>query len=225
MSAQSDFSDSEKFYRFIYVAHDESLDSVEIDYTRELYEGLSGIRRNIANGQGDPSVFYLSNGVSYSDRDEILGIHNTDTIRVGTPIVIKMNISGKDNNPEEFETIFLGAIQNQTMHEVVTEVDLNNILQILQDADFLDENNKLRYKNVSFDFFVNPHFWGNNMHEKLIAALFFILDADKYEISFNIHHMINDVQKRPEYWKNQNAYFGKWNISNINNCTRVKLMH
>lgn len=221
-------ADSYKLFRFIYVAHDD--ESMGIDNADMLRESLSKIWSNIAYGQEDPSIFYLSNGISYDacKKSWVQGEGDdnrldTVVIHAGTPIVIKMYIPGDNRN--DFETVFLGEIQNTLSHNVNTDVDLANILHILQDADFLDENNQLRYGRVSFEFFIHPRFWEQRLHEKLIAALYFVLDVDKYDIRFNIHHMISDVAKRPTYWKTQKADFGLWNISNINNAyPKVQLM-
>ena len=218
--------DSEKVFRFIYIAHDGESMSDDL-----LLQGLSVIKRNIDEGQFDPSIFYLSNGISYEESDKILrkqgqgdlNYMDTTVIRIGTPIVIGMDILG--NNQDDYEKKLLGGIQNTISHDVNTDVDLENILHILRDADFLDENDNIKYGKVSFEFFIHPRFWEQRLHEKLIAALYFVLDAQKYDIRFNIHHMISDVSNRPSYWKSQKANFGPWNISDINNAyTKVQLM-
>ena len=177
---------SDKTFRFIYVAHD--VESMGADKAERLRQRLSDIKKNIDNGWEDPSIFYLSNGISY-DASNMMRVQGQgdeneiefDTIRAGTPIVIKMYVPGDNRN--DFETAFLGEIQNTLSHDVNTDVDLANILYILQNADFLDENRQLRYKNVSFEFFVHPRFWEQRLHEKLIAALYFVLDAKNYNIN------------------------------------------
>ena len=82
---------------------------------------------------------------------------------------------------------------------------------------------------MEFDFYVNPRFWEQHLHEKLIAALYFVLDAKKFDSTrfrFNIHHLISDASKRPDYWQGQKADFGLWNIENINNSyPKVQLMY
>lgn len=229
ISAQSDFVDSDKIFRFIYVAHDDGC----VDDPQILLNTLLNIKNNIDHGQDDPSIFYLSNGVSYDDskkrRVQIEGdLERMDTVRIeaGAPIVIKMYVPG--DNRDEFQNGFLQEIHRTTHHDVIPEIDLDNILQILQDADFLDENNNLRYGRVSFDFFVHQRFWEMDWHKKLIAALYFVLGAERFDetkFKFNIHHMIVDVNKRPTYWKTQKANFGDWNISDINNAyPKVELM-
>ena len=229
ISAQSDFADSDKIFRFIYVAHDDGC----LDDPKTLLDALLNVKNNIDHGQDDPSIFYLSNNVSYDDSKKrwVQGegdLEKVDTVQIdaGTPIVIKMYVSG--DNREEFQNVFLSEIQGTTRHDVNPEVDLDNILQILQDADFLDDNNNIRYGRVSFDFFVHQRFWEMDLHKKLIAALYFVLGADRFDetkFKFNIHHMIGDVNKRPAYWKTQKANFGDWNISNINNAyPKVELM-
>lgn len=229
ISAQSDIPDSDKIFRFIYVAHDDGC----LDDPQLLLNALLNIKNNIDHGQDDPSIFYLSNGVPYDDsrkrwvqREGDLERIDTVQMDAGTPIVIKMYVSG--DNRDEFQNGFLGTIQDKTRHEVKPEIDLDNILYILQDADFLDENNNLRYGSVSFDFFVHTRFWEQNLHEKLIAALYFVLGADRFDetkFKFNIHHMIADKNKRPAYWETPKANFGDWNISNINDAyPKVELM-
>jgi hypothetical protein len=224
--------DSDKTFTFVYVAHDMSKESIGdfIEDVSVLQRELYDLYYNIQNGQEDPSVFYLSNGVSYKEAGKTLRIqgqgneNRRDTITSGEMIVIKMYVPG--DNRTEFQSVFLGQIATSDSHEVNSTVDLDNILNILKDADFLDDNNQIRYKTVNFEFYVNPQFWENKLHEKLIAALYFVLDADKYDIKFNIHHMIEKQDARPEYWKNQQADFGPWNISNINKAfPKVQLIY
>ena len=138
----------------------------------------------------------------------------------GTPMVIKMFMP--DDNRNDFEEKFLREIQDNRAHYVFPYKDLSNILQILQEADFLDDNNQLKYNEVIFDFYVHPSFWQQDFHKQVIAALYFVLDADKYGIRFNIHHMISSGNPKPSYWDDK-ADFGPWNISNINNATKVRL--
>ena len=236
--AQSD-SDSNKLYRFIYVAHDdESMIDYDVDM-QTLRSELSNLYERIQEGFNDPSIFYLSNGIVFSEGDDILRIQGLgedddnlvkDTIRTGTPVVIRMYVDSIRDNRNRFDTDFMGEIQKYRSHDVKTDVDLTNILHILQEDDFLTENGKLRYKSVSFEFYIYPRFWEQKLHEKLIAALYFVLDvgrlrSEKYDIRFNIHHMMGDVSKRPSYWQKQKADFGLWNISGINEAyPSVQLM-
>lgn len=235
--AQSD-GDSNKLYRFIYVAHD---DESMIDYgvdIQKLRSELSNLYERIQEGFSDPSIFYLSNGMEFSESDDILRIQGVgedvdnlevDTIRKGSPVVIRMYVDRLRDNRNRFDTDFMVEFQKSS-HDVKTDVDLKNILHILKEDDFLTEDGKPRYKSVSFEFYVNPRFWELKLHEKLIAALYFVLDvgrlrSDNYDIRFNIHHMMGDASKRPSYWQNQKADFGLWNIAGINEAyPNVQLM-
>lgn len=224
---------SEQQFNFVYVAHDVS--GVEMgneDALRNSLARMYGDLEQIRNGS--PAIFYLSNSISYK-KDSVGVVHTleetgaitSDTISTGKPIVVTFNTEGQ--NPGDWESLFLTEIQNSISHDVNTDIDLENILYLLERADFVDEYGRMEYGEVFFDFFVHQNFWEQGLHEKLIASLYFILDAklfDAKRFRFNIHHLIQDEAKRPDYWKKQQANFGLWNIDGINNSyPKVQLMY
>lgn len=224
---------SDQQFKFVYVAHDMS--SMEIGNENALRNSLDQMKRDLAQVRDDsPTLFYLSNGISYYKKDSIrsnVRVYENDvafdTIRTGKPIVVKYDKKDPKSD-EEWANVFLSELLNTISHDVNTDIDLENILYILESADFVDEYGRMEYGEVSFDFFVNQKFWEQGLHEKLIAGLYFILDAKQFDsrrFRFNIHHLIQDEAKRPEYWKKQQASFGLWNVDDINNSyPKVQLM-
>lgn len=142
----------DKSLSFVYIAHDGNTSTVKlIDRLKEMYDDA----RN--NPQGNAVIFYLPNG--------------------NYPITVRMN-TGKDN-PEDFANI-VEDIQKKRSHDVEKDVDLKKIQEIFNETDIVDRYGHLKYSSVTWTYYVNSTFWELGNNENIIAALYWIMDMERY---------------------------------------------
>lgn len=110
--------------------------------------------------------------MSYEDFAVIFYLPNYDQ-----PKIVKMNLPG--DNRDEFKDI-ISELRLKSAHEIYADVDYANIMDLINTHDFLDESGGRTYTSVLFCWYVNPEFWQFLYNEKLIAALYFNLDLNKY---------------------------------------------
>lgn len=168
-SAQEDVTDYDeeptmdaRKFRFIYVAPDDYMSQ------KGLIEALTDHYNHIVM-EGSPAIFYLS------FKPE--------------PVVVKFN-TGNGDNPDEFESELLYTLRQTMSYNVAPELDRTNILKLLNENDFMDENNEFIHENMEFDFHVGKSFWDAGNNEAIIAAIYFNVDAKKYiednKMQFNV---------------------------------------
>lgn len=150
-------SAQDKTFEFYYIAHDYSTKVNDIcSMLEEKYE--------MAIEFSDCAmVFYLP------DREH--------------PMIIKMNMPG--DNRSDFEQL-LSELRGRYTHESYAYVDLENIMQIFEDAEVFSEDGIPLFQSIRMSWFVNPSFWSMNYNESLIASSYFILDLDKYRDCVNV---------------------------------------
>ena len=111
-----------------------------------------------------------------------------------SPIVLKCS----SNNQKQYED-FRYTINSQLKHNVWPEVDIQRILDLLKEDDFIDDSGAARYGFFTINFYITPSFWSYNYNETLIARLFWDLDlAGKTNFQVNIYHPENDGFKYDE---------------------------
>ena len=145
-------SAQDKTFEFYYIAHDYSTRVESIcSMLEERYE--------VALEYDDCAiVFYLPNGDS--------------------PFVVKMNLPG--DNRRDFDRL-LAELRMRYSHDTYVYVDLPQIVDIINANDFIDDEGNFTFRSMRMSWFVNTAFWGMNYNESLIAALYFVLDMDKYQ--------------------------------------------
>lgn len=145
-------SAQDKTFEFYYIAHDYSSKVESIcSMLEERYE--------VAMEYDDCAIiFYLPNG--------------------DTPFVVKMNLPG--DNRRDFDQL-IAELRMRYSHDTYVYVDLPQIVDIINKNDFIDDDGNFSFRSMRMAWFVNAAFWGMNYNESLIAALYFILDLDKYQ--------------------------------------------
>lgn len=104
------------------------------------------------------------------------------------PLILKCD----RNHQKEFED-FRYAINSQLKHNVWPDVDIQRLLELLRQDDFLAESGEARYSFFTLNFYITPSFWSYNYNESLIARLFWDLELpSKTDFLVNIYHPEND---------------------------------
>jgi len=109
---------------------------------------------------------------SYDDLATVFYFPNYDK-----PKIVKINLPG--DNRSEFEEI-ISELRIKDSHEIYADLDYENILNIVNEHDFIDESGSRTYTSVLFCWYVNPDFWRFGYNEKLIASIYFSLELNKY---------------------------------------------
>ena len=107
------------------------------------------------------------------------------------PIVVKLNLDG--DNRDDFKAI-ISELRLKSAHEIFADIDYANIVNLINQHDFISDDGQPIYSSVLFCWYVNPDFWQFGYNEKLIAALYFNLELDKYKdyVTTNILHAAGD---------------------------------
>lgn len=109
----------------------------------------------------------IYNASAYSDtRKTYLYLANAND-----PIILKCD----QEHQKEYED-FRYTINSQLKHNVWPEVDVQRILKLLKEDDFIDDNGEPRYRTFTLNFYVTPSFLSYNYSETLIARLFWVLE-------------------------------------------------
>lgn len=179
---------------FIYISHDRTTNTTAL--TRTLKEIYDIAYDPYQSATAVPHIFYLADDVS--------------------PKVIYMNI-GK-NNFKEFERDILGEIGNSMSHNVLPGFDVDSIIKIFNDIDFLDEDGNLQFYSFSMKFYVSREFWEQGFNESLIAYLYWVMGMDKYMPNPDLWQYSFEVfcSKSEEPYVDMTKPFGDSNLSDIN---------
>ena len=175
-------------FRFVYIAHDVNTP------VQRLIERLEDYQNN-AFEEGEDVIFYLSSGTN--------------------PIIVEYNV-GRDNKGD-FEDVLLSELNERISHDVDAQTDVETILQLIENADIMDEDKNLKYLSAKFNFYVNPKFWTLGNNEAVIAPLFFALDVPHIRggrVQFQLFEAKEDKLKYPE-----GKPFGEKNLDGINQFT------
>lgn len=150
---------------FYYIAHDRTTP------VNELCQRLESVYETALSYEDFAVIFYLPN--------------------FDAPKVVKINLPG--DNRDEFKNI-ISELRLKSAHEIYADVDYENIMQLINAHDFIDENGAYKYMSVLFCWYVNPDFWQFLHNEKLIAALYFALELNKYPdyVSTQVWHSSDD---------------------------------
>lgn len=175
-------------FRFIYVAPDNFMSQ------QGLIEALTDHYNHIV-AEESPAIFYLS------FKPE--------------PVIVKLN-TGNGDNPDEFESELLYTLRQSMSYNVTPDLDRTEILRLLNENDFVDENNRFIHDNMEFDFHVGKSFWDSGNNEAIIAAIYFDTDAKKYiddnKMQFNVIFRCPPSKGT----LNRETPFGEMNFDDIN---------
>ena len=176
----------EKDLTIVYIAH-----TTDVPLAK-LTEKLEEHYRNGVQFENEV-IFYLSNG--------------------SEPYIVKVNTKGQNN--EDFEAEIIDELWAKRSHDIDPYSDVENIINIVNENDFVNEEGKLKYLSVTFDFFVTETFWTMKYNESIISKLYFALDInevkkDNPDLYFNVHYA-----SEGQAIDNSNK-FGVKNLQNIN---------
>ena len=124
--------------------------------------------------------------LSYDDFAVIFYLPNYDE-----PMVVKMNLPG--DNRDDFKNL-ISELRLKSAHEIYADIDYQTIVGLLDEHDFIDSKGYPQYTSVLFCWYVNPDFWQFQYNEKLIAALYFSLELERYQgyVTTQIWHADGD---------------------------------
>lgn len=152
-------------FEFYYIAHDRTTPvSVLCDRLEEVFETADQFEDYAV-------IFYLPN---YDD-----------------PYIVKVNLPG--DNRKDFKHL-ISELRLKSAHEIYANVDYDNIINLVNEHDFIDENGQPTYSSVLFCWYVNPDFWQFLNNESLFASLYFTLEFSKYPgyVTTQIWHAAKD---------------------------------
>lgn len=133
-----------------------------------------------------------------------------------TPLVSLTNLpdtTGRDRNKEDAMYAIFDALQNVNSHNVIEREDRRLLLRLFDEFNFVDDNDKLRFKNVTIDFYIGPSFWALG-YEKIISHLYVALGSAKFpkeRFAFNVFK-----PKNTELGYSDGKPFGDGNLDGIN---------
>lgn len=188
VSAQNSYSDIQKKFLFVYIAHDNQTSVENLCTKLRVYYEESVIY------QGNVAVFYLANE--------------------SNPMIVEINTP--DDNRDDFEKM-ISMIQNNNSHPVYPINDLQQILKLFEKLKLTrDDGLSLQYETVDWFFYVTSNFWDRNYNEELVAKLCFVMGTenfDKYNFQMKFYHPDYDEFKVDEKYP-----FGLKNYADINNA-------
>ena len=161
------------------------------------------------------------------DRDELLNIlkepeGDEPTVFYSAsnenPKVFKSNL-GRDTK-KDFNKDFLDYLKRTPETAFINaEFDRKEIMTIIEEADLIDASGNFNYAKLELDFHVGPSFWNDGCNERLIAALFFELNAAEYikegRMQFNVYY------RCPRNKRVGDDNFGSLNLDGINELVEV----
>lgn len=175
-------------FRFIYVAPDNNMSQ------QSLITDLTDHYNHIISEESS-AIFYLS------FRPE--------------PVIVRFN-TGKDDNPDDFESELLYTLRQTMSYNVAPDYDRARIMEIMDENSYEDEDGVRKYSDIELDFHVGKTFWDSSNNESIIAPVFFYLDAAKHiadkTMQFNV--MFHCPPSKGTF--NRDTPFGTMNPDNIN---------
>lgn len=174
-----------KTFHFVYIAQG----GYEEMPVESLKKNLEAAWTSTMNG---PVIIYLSRGIE-------------------EPVILKANID-EDFDPEQARQIFENKILdrlNDGVYSVDGNYDKNNILKLLKENDFIDQNGQPKYVETIFDFHVGQDYWDSQCNESVLASLFFELNIAKYMEQNKGFHFNVFCSRTAKF--NQESAFGSLN--------------
>lgn len=172
------------FY-FIYIAHDRATPVQRLSKVlQDLYDD--------AVKYGHSCIFYLANN--------------------DTPYIV--NVNTENDNRNDFSLKIIAELQNKIAHGINPRFDVDNIVAMFNENDYLLSDQELRYTSVTWNFYTSEWFWKEGYNESLIASLYWIMGVENtqdLDFYFNVFHSSDD-----ELEMEDGLTFGRRNLLNIN---------
>lgn len=195
---------SEKRLQIVYIDHEVTTptDAVNRRLTERFYQ--------VSSYESDALIIYLSNG-----RRSPMAFVNLKEFLTENQLAL-LTSSGQPRDTEEAFRVVKEALNSANSHTVDAKADINNILELIDRFNVFDENGKLNYKELRFEFYIEPNFWLLRNNEKVIARLYSLLfngipSSEKEKISFRV---LKPKGTQLEYSEGQP--FGDSNLDGIN---------
>ncbi|MCF0126496.1 MAG: hypothetical protein HUJ68_12235 [Clostridia bacterium] len=180
---------------FVYIAHEITTP------VNELCARLTALQED-AIEINDALIIYLSDG-----KASIVTFTNLKDV----------SDKGRDKDIAFIEVI--SALQDANSHDVIASYDVENIINLFEEYNFVNDEGGIIYNNVTFDFYVGKSFWTLGNNEKVISHLyhdFSMANLPKNQFVLNIYVPKSDHLRYP-----QGMPFGDNNVENINNKVKI----
>lgn len=128
---------------------------------------------------------------------------------------------GVDNADADAYDNIIRALQERRFHNLDPRTDVLNIVDIFNAIDFLNENGKLKYESMTWEFYINQDFWDANYNEQIIARLYYVLDLAKQPDDFL--HLMVFYSGDEEFVYDIEAPFGMKNL--CGNLTKLEILN
>lgn len=178
-------SQRDKNYTFVYICRDYQISPKDVCRLLDSYYKL-------AQQYGHTCIFYLA--------DEN-----------NKPIILKLN-TGHGDNPNDF-ALLKEEIQTN-VHNAIFNTDVDNILRLINETDFVDNNHVPLYKNIRMEFCVSQMFLQYRSQEQIIVPLYCALKKDIPVIMFSPSVSKSDYKKIDV--PAEQGLFGIKNVNKIN---------
>lgn len=133
--------------KFIYINHSSDTPVSELtEYLKRNYKD--------AKNHDWPLIIYLSN--------------------MGRPFIAVAGISSVDYDDEFSELI--GELQEKRYHEVDPKSDVEHIVELFNEYDFINDYGSPKFDSMTWSFYVNNEYWKLGYNELVIAQLYYVLN-------------------------------------------------
>lgn len=176
--------EKERHLYFIYITHDHTTP------IQRLGQLLIDMNED-AKKYGYSCIFYLANGES--------------------PHIVRVNTL--NDNRQDFEGRILGELQNKMSHDVNPLYDVEKIVELFNENEFVGTDGNLLYSSVTWRFYVNKNFW-TQYNETIIASLYWTMELDKLKDTEFYFDVFQDENDLVEY--DEKVPFGPKNLAKIN---------
>ena len=142
--------------RIVYIAHDVDTPVEQLVHKIEnYYENLEDEADD--EESVDQTILYLSSG--------------------SNPVIANMKSGNRDD--DQFNRI-VSELYERNFHDVDTDIDIEKVIDLLGESDFLSPSGQLDVSQLKFEFYVTPSFWTMRQNEKFIASLFYLLGLERF---------------------------------------------
>lgn len=154
-------------FTFYYISHDRQTNVQAL--THELQQAYDELKE-----YDNAGIFYLANGEE--------------------PLIVKVNMPKE--NEKDFPHL-IGEMQEKLAHDISADYDVNRILSIFEESNFVDEQGSLLYNSVNWNFYVTSSFWTMTYNESIIGTLYWAMDMGELranqEFYLNVLRSSEDV--------------------------------
>ena len=188
-------------YQFVYIDHEVNTPVNKVcQKLKDLYDD--------AIETGDVLIIYLSTGLPA----EGYCMQSITNLK---------DVTDSNLDTEEAFDKIIGALQNSNYHSVNPKADVNNILKLFENYNYLDNNGKLAYKNVKLSFYVGSRFWTLGYEYSVLSYLYALLDVSEMPLGAFSYNVMASLTDKPKF--EENKPFGELNLQGINEKVKITL--